>query len=101
MKIPFLLNFAQCKLLQNDFYPVIEHCTTVIDTEPDNVKAFYRRAKAHVGAWNPKAAIHDFNKVIELDPSLQTSVKKELAALEELVRQKDLDDKLKLKNLFI
>ena len=29
----------------------------------DNVKALYRRARAHVGAWNPEQAKNDFKKV--------------------------------------
>lgn len=33
-KIPLLLNYAQCKLVQNDFYAVIEHCNTILETEP-------------------------------------------------------------------
>lgn len=34
MKIPLLLNYAQCKLINKEFYSVIEHCTTVLKTEP-------------------------------------------------------------------
>ena len=66
----------------------------------DNVKALYRRAKAHVGAWNPEEAKTDFARVIELDPSLSGAVHKELKSLEEMQRQKDLKDKEKLKGLF-
>ena len=29
-KLPFLLNFSQCKLCLKDYYPVIEHTTTVL-----------------------------------------------------------------------
>jgi AH receptor-interacting protein len=53
-----------------------------------------------VGAWNTKEAFEDFRKVIELDPSLTTAVTKEMAALEELIKKKDSEDKQKLKNLF-
>ena len=34
MKIPFLLNFAQCQLLLDDFYPAIEHTTEVLKRDP-------------------------------------------------------------------
>lgn len=34
MKIPLLLNYAQCKLINKEYYSVIEHCTTVLKTEP-------------------------------------------------------------------
>lgn len=100
MKVPLLLNFAQCKLIEGDYYPVIEHCTTAIKSDPNNVKAYYRRAKAHVGAWNTKEAFEDFNKAMELDPTLTTAIKKEIAALEEQIKKKDLEDKQKLKKLF-
>lgn len=33
-KLPLLLNFAQCKLSQGEFYSVIEHCSTVLTSEP-------------------------------------------------------------------
>ncbi|XP_021361428.1 AH receptor-interacting protein-like isoform X2 [Mizuhopecten yessoensis] len=99
-KTPFLLNFAQCKLLLNEFYPVIEHTTTVLARDPDNVKALFRRAKAHVGAWNPKDAKIDFERVMELDDTLTAAVQKELKSLAEKEHQKDMEDKQKLKKLF-
>lgn len=66
----------------------------------DNVKALYRRAKAHIGAWNPEEAKEDFARVIELDPSLSGAVNKELKSLEEMQREKNHKDKEKLKGLF-
>ncbi len=33
-KIPLLLNFSQCKLSLQEFYPVIEHCSEVLEAEP-------------------------------------------------------------------
>ena len=62
----------------------------------DNVKALYRRGKAHVGAWNPKEARSDFERVAELDRSMAKQVQKELANLDALERQKVSDDR----NLF-
>lgn len=34
LKIPLLLNYSQCKLIQKDFYSVIEHTTTVLTRYP-------------------------------------------------------------------
>lgn len=34
MKIPLLLNYSQCQILQGHYYQAIEHCTTVLDKEP-------------------------------------------------------------------
>ena len=66
----------------------------------DNVKALYRRARAHVGAWNPEQAKTDFKRVVELDSSLGDTCRKELRRVEEMERVKDKDDQEKLRNLF-
>lgn len=100
LKIPLLLNLSQCRLSLSDYYPVIEHCTEVLEKQPQNVKALYRRGKAHVGAWNPKEAKEDFHAVIELDPSLAKSCKKEIVAVELLEKEKDAEDKGKMTKLF-
>ncbi|XP_076386635.1 aryl-hydrocarbon-interacting protein-like 1 isoform X2 [Megachile rotundata] len=34
LKTPLLLNYAQCKLIQKEYYKVIEHCTTILKHEP-------------------------------------------------------------------
>jgi AH receptor-interacting protein len=38
MKLPLLLNYAQCKLLNKEYYAVIEHCTTVLKSDPGMYK---------------------------------------------------------------
>lgn len=100
MKIPFLLNYAQCKLLLGDFYEVIEHTSTVLEKDKDNVKALFRRAKAHVKCWNPKEAREDFNRVGALDPSLAKAIRKELDEIDRLTKEHDAEDRDKLKTLF-
>ncbi|CAG9761621.1 unnamed protein product [Ceutorhynchus assimilis] len=99
-KLPILLNFAQCKLIEGDYYSVITYCTEVLRFDKDNVKAYFRRAKAHIAAWNPKEAREDLDKVMELDKSLEVLAKRELLLLEDLQRDKDLQDKDKLKKMF-
>jgi AH receptor-interacting protein len=100
LKVPLLLNYSQCKLLEQDYYAVIEHCTEALKYDKDNVKAYFRRAKAHVGAWNPNDAIRDFEECHRLDNSLKIQIGKELKLLEEQIRLKDLEDKMKYQNLF-
>lgn len=120
LKCPLLLNFAQCKLLKQDYYAVIEHCSEVLKHEPskskgiswvyfvfnhrilisDNVKALYRRAKAHVGAWNPDEAKNDYVKCQELDKTLVTKINRELDDLNQQIHVQDIDDKLKYQKLF-
>merc|ERR1719242_1010554 len=93
LKVPLLLNFAQCKLSMGEYYAVIEHCTEVLQHRPDNVKALFRRAKAHVGAWNPKEAKADFEAVTRLDNSLTKACRKEISDIELLEKMKDKEDK--------
>ncbi len=66
----------------------------------ENVKALYRRARAHAGAWNPSEAKSDYSRVAELDPSLEMTCKKEMRRIEDLEKAKDEEDRAKLKNLF-
>ncbi|XP_020716830.1 AH receptor-interacting protein isoform X2 [Ceratitis capitata] len=100
IKVPLLLNYAQCRLLDSDYYAVIEHCTEVLDLDKNNVKALYRRAKAHAGAWNPVDARNDFLKVAELDPALKAAVNKELLAIDAEQRKRNAEDKQRLQKLF-
>ncbi|XP_031356332.1 AH receptor-interacting protein isoform X2 [Photinus pyralis] len=100
MKIPLLSNYSQCMMAKGDFYAVIEHCTSVLKIEPDNVKALFRRAKAHIGAWNPTEARADFERVVKLDHGLAASVKKEIDVLDQLIKSKDGTDKQLFKGMF-
>ncbi|EZA56317.1 AH receptor-interacting protein [Ooceraea biroi] len=100
MKVPLLLNYSQCKLFSKEYYSVIEHCTTVLKTEPDNVKALYRRGKAYIGAWDETNAIRDLRRAAELDPSLRNTVERELQAFAAAVREKDNAQKEKLSKMF-
>ncbi|CAB1426904.1 unnamed protein product [Pleuronectes platessa] len=100
MITPLLLNFCQCKLLQGQYYEVIEHCSSLVFKYEDNVKAFYKRAKAHAAVWNQTEARADFAKVLELDPSLGPSVAKELRAMEDRIRSKEKEEKGRYKGLF-
>lgn len=44
LKLPLLLNFAQCKLRKMEYYEVIEHCTEVLKFEPSEYDAINRNA---------------------------------------------------------
>ncbi|CAL7947725.1 unnamed protein product [Xylocopa violacea] len=100
LKIPLLLNYAQCKLIQKEYYAVIEHCTTVLKHDPNNVKALYRRGKAYMGAWDEERAIQDLTRAAELDSTLQNTVEKELQAFSAAIKEKNQIEKKKLSKLF-
>ncbi|XP_071767506.1 AH receptor-interacting protein [Centroberyx gerrardi] len=100
MITPLLLNYCQCQLLQGQYYEVIEHCSSLLFKYDDNVKALYKRGKAHAAVWNETEARVDFAKVVELDPTLGPSVAKELRAMEDRIRAKDKEEKGRYKGLF-
>ncbi|XP_045498476.1 AH receptor-interacting protein [Colias croceus] len=100
LKLPILLNYAQCKLLKDDYYSVIEHCSTVLEYDKDNEKALYRRARAHVGAWNPDEAEDDFKHLKALNPSLAVAIDKELDNIRWLRKEKAEQEKTAMRKLF-
>lgn len=96
MKIPLLANYSQCQLVMKDYYKVIEHCGEVIKRDPNNVKCYFRRGKAHAAVWNVSEAKKDFEMTKNLDPSLISLVNKECIKLENMVKIKDSEIKEKL-----
>lgn len=65
-----------------------------------NIKALYRRGKAHIGAWNENEAIADLTKAAELDKSLQSAVNKELQAFAIAIKERNKVQSKKLANMF-
>ncbi|VVC45790.1 Tetratricopeptide repeat,FKBP-type peptidyl-prolyl cis-trans isomerase domain,Tetratricopeptide repeat- [Cinara cedri] len=97
IKTPLLLNLAQCKLISKEYYQVIEHCTSILDDNPDNVKALFRRGKANISVWKMNEAREDLKRLSSLDPSMQVSVNRLLCQINEAVKKKDDEDRQKLR----
>ncbi|NWS76696.1 AIP protein, partial [Crotophaga sulcirostris] len=97
---PLLLNYCQCKLQCEEYYEVLDHCSSILNKYEDNVKAYFKRGKAHAAVWNVAEAQADFAKVLALDPSLRPVVSKELRSLEARLREKDAEDKIRFKGIF-
>lgn len=76
------------------------HACCLLPPPADNVKAYFKRGKAHAAVWNAQEAQADFAKVLELDPALAPIVSKELRALEARIRQKDEEDKARFRGIF-
>jgi len=68
----------------------------LIQRVADNVKALYRRAKAHVGAWNPTDARRDFQHVIDVDQSMGNAARKELKNIDLMEKEKLNKDRVLL-----
>lgn len=100
MKVPLLLNYSQCLLNRGEFYEVIRHTSEVLDKDPDNAKALFRRAKAHFGSWNPDECRADLLRLQQIDPTLSKVVRTELKKLEEEEKKKKKEDSAKLMKMF-
>lgn len=59
----------------------------------DNVKVYYKRAKAHAAVWNQTEARRDFLTVARLDVSLAALVQRELRHLADRMQEKHLEEK--------
>merc|ERR1719411_721035 len=99
-KTPLLLNYAQCKLFLGDFRSAIGPCDEVLNIEPKNVKALFRRGKAHVRLLSSEEATKDFEAVMKLDKKLTNACKKEIEKLEVLEKKKYKEDKENMDKLF-
>uniref|UniRef100_A0A8C5LTT7 Aryl-hydrocarbon-interacting protein-like 1 n=1 Tax=Leptobrachium leishanense TaxID=445787 RepID=A0A8C5LTT7_9ANUR len=95
-----VLNYCQCLLRMEEYYEVLEHTTDIIQHHPGVVKAYYIRGKANAEVWNEAEAKKDFEKVVDLDPSMSRQVKKELQILQNRMQDKEEEEKMKYKNIF-
>ncbi|KAK7579658.1 hypothetical protein V9T40_000287 [Parthenolecanium corni] len=93
MKVPFLLNSAQCKLCLGEYYAAIEKCNAVLEIDKENIKAIFRRGKAHIKVWNLEDAKRDFEKVLELDSSQKNAVAAAMADLRKAENESKMVEK--------
>ncbi|KAL7831847.1 hypothetical protein AOLI_G00293950, partial [Acnodon oligacanthus] len=91
------LNYCQCLLRLEEYYEVIEHTSDIINQHPGAIKAFYLRGKANMEVWNETEAKSDFERVLDLDPGMKKSIKKELAVLSMRMEEKREEDRLRYK----
>eukprot|EP00747_Dinoflagellata_sp_TGD_P058953 gnl/TRDRNA2_/TRDRNA2_151349_c0_seq1.p1 gnl/TRDRNA2_/TRDRNA2_151349_c0~~gnl/TRDRNA2_/TRDRNA2_151349_c0_seq1.p1 ORF type:complete len:575 (-),score=154.49 gnl/TRDRNA2_/TRDRNA2_151349_c0_seq1:139-1863(-) len=59
---------AACQLKLGDHYGARNACTSVLDSEPDNVKALFRRASACIAVHEWPEATADLRRLLELEP---------------------------------
>eukprot|EP00357_Protocruzia_adherens_P033684 CAMPEP_0114984740 /NCGR_PEP_ID=MMETSP0216-20121206/7446_1 /TAXON_ID=223996 /ORGANISM="Protocruzia adherens, Strain Boccale" /LENGTH=323 /DNA_ID=CAMNT_0002346913 /DNA_START=24 /DNA_END=995 /DNA_ORIENTATION=- len=83
VQIPCNLNLALC-YLKLEIYPhVIHHCNKVLELRPENTKALYRRACAHMKTGEYEIPRRDLKLLLERDPN-DTNVR---AAMTELKKK--------------
>jgi len=92
-------NLAAVQLKEGKIERVISCCTQVLEIEPNNVKALFRRGKAYLGKDNLDKAEDDLNKVASLDPN-DKAIQKELVVLKQKSKDQDKKQKKFYANMF-
>lgn len=69
-KATYYANRAACYQQTHLYQQMVDDCTTAIKIDPQNVKAYIRRAIAYEGMEKWKLALEDYNKAKSLAPSL-------------------------------
>mmetsp|Transcript_43141 Transcript_43141/g.94010 ORF Transcript_43141/g.94010 Transcript_43141/m.94010 type:complete len:555 (-) Transcript_43141:97-1761(-) len=97
VRVPVLLNLALCCLGSEppEAFQALEMCEEVLDLEPENAKAIYRKAKALVELDELKEAEWELVRACKLMPK-DASVRRDL----EQLRQRMRDGKEKEKKTF-
>ncbi|KAL2934806.1 Peptidyl-prolyl cis-trans isomerase FKBP62, partial [Bienertia sinuspersici] len=80
-----ILNMAASLLKKKEFEHVGHLCSIVLNNNPNNVKALFRRANAAIGLGEYELARWDLRVVLEVEPSNQEVVKK-LKEVEQILR---------------
>jgi tetratricopeptide (TPR) repeat protein len=93
-----LCNRAACYLKLNKFQECTEDCSAALEIDKSCVKAYFRRAQAHLQTGDANAAARDLSIVLKLDPSNKDAI----AALREATRliQQSASDNTEIKRTF-
>ncbi|CAA0827513.1 Peptidyl-prolyl cis-trans isomerase FKBP65 [Striga hermonthica] len=86
LRLSCYLNEAACKLKLEEYQEVSRLCTTVLDLDPNNVKALFRRSQAYMRTSDLEKAEGDINQALLLDPN-NREVKIKCKELKEKQRQ--------------
>ena len=93
-KVSLFLNIAACNIKVKAFTEAVKACEEVLALDPDNLRAYYRRARAtalpiNAGVPDLRKAVTDLDKVLELAEAIPNGkynfVKKEKARVQNLI----------------
>lgn len=99
LKVSCYLNCAACKLKLKEFRVAVDLCSKVLELEPENLKALYRRLQAYVQVGELDLAELDIKKALEIDPE-NREVKLELKKLRQIESQYQKKSAQMFENLF-
>ncbi|XP_024031211.1 70 kDa peptidyl-prolyl isomerase [Morus notabilis] len=63
------LNNAACKLKMDEFLQASKLCTKVLEVDPFNIKALYRRSQAYLRISELEKAEEDIRRALRIDPN--------------------------------
>ncbi len=103
LKIDANNNIAMSYLKMEDPEKALKHTDDVLSTDPDNTKAIFRKGKALTALGRSEAALHLYRAALENskhDDKSKVQLKKDMVAVEKLVRAGDKEARAKEKQLF-
>lgn len=96
-KLPILSNYSLCEFHLKEFHSCIKHTTEVLEFQPENSKALFRRGKSHLAVWNVTEAKDDMEKCRQIDPSFEEDVRAQLNFLNQSINKKEKEEREKFK----
>ena len=101
-KVAVYNNLSMCLMQQEEpkYDRALENLTIVLEADPDNVKANYRRGLALAKTGNHEGALEVFTKVKELEGGEKDYLKKAIALSEERVKEGRQRNKDMYKKMF-
>lgn len=80
-------------------HSIVQQCNTVLEIEPNNVKALYRRGQARLSAGESEEALADFQRVLQIDPR-NAAAAQQIAHCQKLHKEAYEKDKKLYRNMF-
>ena len=101
-KVAVYNNLSMCLMQQEEpkYDRVLENIAVVLEADPDNVKANYRRGLALAKTGNHEGALEVFAKVKALEGAEKEYLKKAIALSEEMVKEGRQRNKDMYKKMF-
>lgn len=93
------LNLALCFLKTKESADAREACDKVLELDPKNEKALFRRGQAYLDLASPDLALKDFQEVVKIEPK-NTAAMKQVAYCQSVIKKELAKEKKLYANMF-